>query len=110
MVRPARPEFKLIVERVKRTTDILFLDAPRLVEARKRTWRECADLIEELLDLSSVDVDDFDGRRLDQIKRLERKIRNKTLPASPFSAVARACLRAYRLEDLIATPEVAEAA
>jgi hypothetical protein len=67
-------------------------------------------LVEELLSVMPARLEDIDQLRWEQIKRMETKIRRRTQPQASYSAVARACLRAHGLGDLIATPETAAAA
>jgi uncharacterized protein (TIGR02646 family) len=108
--KPSRPTASLMGERVRITTKILYLDSPRLVEERKRTWRECTEFVEELLALVDLPLEQMDAIRRAQIARIEQKLRERTMPQAPYSSVARACLRAHGLDYLLAAPEAARAA
>jgi uncharacterized protein (TIGR02646 family) len=108
--KPSRPMAPLMATRVQVTTQILYLDSPRLIESRKRVWRDCAGLIEELLEVIDLTLNEMNVRRRAQVARIEQKLRERTMPEAPYAAVARACLRAYQLDYLIALPEAARAA
>ena len=107
---PVDPSWPLVKERVEVTTKTLELDSARLKDARQRHWRQCKDWIDELRALLPMDQADIDLARRQQIDRIMNNLRRMTLPGQPYSAVAKACLRADGLDFLIAGAEYQEAA
>lgn len=110
LVACARKSNRVAQLRVRVTSKILYLDYPSLVEARKRVWRECEELIEDLENLATLEPEQINDQTKGLMASLERRLREKTMPSSPFSSVARACLRINEYWDLISTPEMANAA
>jgi uncharacterized protein (TIGR02646 family) len=99
----------LIRERVEATTRALGLDSDRLKDQRQKRWRECRAWIDELRELLPMDQQ-MDLARRRQIERIMNILRRMTFPDQPYSAVARACLKAAGYENLIARVELARAA
>jgi uncharacterized protein (TIGR02646 family) len=106
---PLNSDWPMIRERVEATTRALGLDSDRLKDARQRRWRECRAWIDELRELLPMDQN-LDLARRRQIERIMSILRRMTFPDQPYSAVARACLKAAGYEGLIARAEHAQAA
>jgi uncharacterized protein (TIGR02646 family) len=107
--RPVEPDSPIISERVQTTTEFLSLDSARLVEARRRRWRECRRRIEDLVRVLPMPREQVDAERRQRIQLVSTEIRNMTLPSEPYSATVRACLQAANMPYLIARPEHARA-
>jgi uncharacterized protein (TIGR02646 family) len=107
---PIDPEWPLVRERVEITNKTLGLDSARLKDARQQRWRQCKDWIDELRELLPMNSAEIDLARRQQIDRIMGNLRRMTLPDQPYSAVARACLRAAGLDILIARAEHQRAA
>jgi uncharacterized protein (TIGR02646 family) len=103
--RPINPDWPFAKDRVQLTTELLSLDSPRLVEARKKRWRDCRKWIDQLRTILPMPSEKIDPTRREQIETFARHIREMTLPSEPFSAVARACVKAANMDYLIAKPE-----
>ena len=106
---PVNPDWPIIRQRVEATTRALGLDFDSLKDGRQRRWRECKAWIDELRELLPMDHH-MDLARRRQIERIMTTLRRMTLPDQPYSAVARACLKAAGYESLIARAEHAQAA
>lgn len=107
---PSDPKNPIVVQKVTATVHHLFLDSPRLIAARNKAWRETQKWVDEYrlvcpTDINSCTLQDYErfGRHLDQLGEL-------TGPDKPYSATARACLRANGLSEFIQAPEEALAA
>ena len=107
--KPINPNWPIVGKRVQVTTETLGLDSPRLVDARKRHWRECQKWIDELRLLLPMELERIDDERRQQIGRIENRVRAMANPQSPYSSVVRACLKAAGMEYLIPRPEHANA-
>jgi uncharacterized protein (TIGR02646 family) len=108
--QPVEQDSPVICERVQIATEFLSLDSARLVEARKRRWRECRRRIEDLRRVLPMQREAIDAERSQRLKLLSSEIRDMTLPSEPYSATVRACLQAANMPYLIAKPEHAKAA
>jgi hypothetical protein len=94
-----------VQHRVRATNFYLFLDSPRLVESRKKRWRECLDWIRELRELTPEELTNIDPQRFVQIQRIMNKIRMMTRPDQPYASMIRSCLKMQDMTYLIETPE-----
>lgn len=103
--KPADKKSPLMERRVKATNFYLFLDSPRLIDGRKKRWRECLDWIRELQDITPMELQKIDAQRYAQIQRVEGKIRRMTRPDQPYASMIRSCLRLQGMAFLIETPE-----
>jgi uncharacterized protein (TIGR02646 family) len=103
--QPINPDWPTVRERVQLTTELLSLDAARLVEARKKKWRDCRKWIDQLLTILPMQSEQVDPHRYAQIQIFSQYIQEMTRPSEPFSAVARACVKAANMDFLIAKPE-----
>jgi hypothetical protein len=97
-------------KRVETTTHLLYLDSPRLIAARKKTWREVLDWIAEYHDACPEDPNHVTPQDARRMKRHIRRLAELTGPSRPYAATARACLRANGLSAYIQAPEEACAA
>lgn len=79
-------------KRVDTTVNLLFLDAPRLVEKRRDVWRRCRQKLDEANDLMAVREDQVDDLRAEQIRRVLDELHEMIAPQAELSATARACL------------------
>lgn len=79
-------------QRVLRTRDVLHLDAPRMVEARKRVWRDCGHAVLQAHDLINIDEASHRLRDDAQLRAWIETICRMIRPDAPLSAVARAYL------------------
>jgi uncharacterized protein (TIGR02646 family) len=102
---PAIGNSPYVETRVQCTTKLLNLDSARLKEARTRRWRECRKRIYDLYEVIKMDSARIDFERRQRIKRIRNEIRDMTRPSEPYSATARACVRAHGLGELLAGPE-----
>jgi hypothetical protein len=108
--KPAYAISPLATLRVERTTYYLFLDAPRLIEGRKREWRNCLKWIREFEELIPINPELVDEHRFAQLSRIEANIRAMTRPDHPYASMIRSCLRLRGMDYLIETPEGSKAA
>lgn len=90
---PAVPDCEMVAKRVAITTHLLFLDSPRLKDARQKLWRNCADEIAELRQLLNLQAEKHDAERRRRVEVMARKIAGMAAPDQPYSSTARACIR-----------------
>jgi hypothetical protein len=105
--QPVEQDSPIISERVQIATEYLSLDSARLVEARKRRWRECRRRIEDLRRVLPMTRENIDAERREHTAVVHG---DPKLPSEPYSATVRACLEASNMSYLIAKPEHQKAA
>ncbi|NRD55707.1 hypothetical protein [Corallococcus exiguus] len=79
-------------ERVDRTRDILHLDAPQMVEARKRVWRECEHIAAAADRLIQAPSNRYNSDYKREIEARFKELCGRTSPTAELSTVARAFL------------------
>lgn len=95
--------------RVKKSIHFLNLDCPRLVEARRKAWRDTHDLIEELIEAAPENEDDLRPDDFRRIERITNKIGKRTEPSQPYASAVRSCLTKNGYGQLIRSIEFAAA-
>jgi hypothetical protein len=90
--RAVAPEGSWVAERVRITVDLLFLDSPALVTARKRVWRRVRKKLNRVMELMATSAARFDELHRTHVRDLMAEIREMTSPTEELSATARACL------------------
>ncbi|MDX1998437.1 MAG: hypothetical protein SF066_12030 [Thermoanaerobaculia bacterium] len=78
--------------RVRETTRILHLDAPRMLEARQAVWRTCREELASAHALINQESEDMGTLDKAELKRSLKRLRELIAPQSELSAVARACI------------------
>lgn len=85
--------------RVSRSIELLGLNLPALVEARKKIMRDVEDDFNTLVELLG---DDSDREAID---RHERRLKDSTSPQAPYALAARSKLNCLGGADFLAKPE-----
>lgn len=88
-------------ERVDRSVKLLGLNLPALVDARKKVMRDIQDDFDTLLELIE------DDKERVAIDRQERRLKESTSPAAPYSLAARCKLYSLRGAEFAMKPEEA---
>jgi hypothetical protein len=78
--------------RVRETTRILHLDAPRMLEARQAVWRTCRDELASAHTLINQESDDMGTLDESELRKRLERLRELIAPMAELSAVARACV------------------
>jgi uncharacterized protein (TIGR02646 family) len=104
---PSDPSNPITKKKVEVTVHYLFLDSARLNAARKRKWRETSDWIQEYHEACPKAYEDCTHQDFYRLERHLTQLATITGPEAPYSATARACLRANSLGHLIQLPEEA---
>jgi hypothetical protein len=95
---PSIPSSPVVRERVTVTTKILYLDSPRLKEGRQAVWRRCLETINDIRGILDLQLKDYDAKRDQELVKLADRLVARTQPAEPYSATARACIRAHGMD------------
>lgn len=107
---PSDPCNPIVRKRVETTVHFLNLDQQRLVEARKKKWRETLYLIEEYRQACPMDFDACTHQDHHRVHRMLEKLGDLTGPTSRYASTARACLIANSMAWAVVAPEEAIAA
>lgn len=95
---PSMPASPVVAERVRVTTTILYLDSPRLKEARQAVWRRCLETINDIRDILDLQLTAYNAKRVQELEKLADRLVARTRPTEPYSATARACIRAHEMD------------
>jgi hypothetical protein len=104
---PSDPKNPIAALKVKITVHYLFLDSPRLIEARQKKWRETMQWVDEYRKCCPDDIAACTPQDYERFERVRDRISALTMPESPYAATSRACLRVNDMDFLIAAPEEA---